>query len=719
MPLADLLGPATAKACAQGLGMRTVGDLVTHYPRRYARRGAWMPMGDAREGDEVTVLGEVVAVTTRPMAARRGKLTEVVITDGTEQLSLTFFNQPWRERDLKVGVRGLFAGTVGAYRGARQLAHPDYVLLVGDDATENATEVAQGYADEWIPIYSSTQKMTTWKLRTAIGMALDVLPGDESDDAGTRRHLMPWTDALRAIHHPTSDEDVARARERLAYEEAFLVQARLAQLRVSREEARAVSRTAPLGVLRDALDANLPFTLTAGQREVGEQLRADLAQNHPMHRLLQGDVGSGKTVVALRAMLDVVESGGQVAFIAPTEVLASQHAITIRSLLGNLSDIGGIFATPHAPKVQVELLTGSVRGKERAAILSAISEGSANIVIGTHALLEETVQFADLGLVVIDEQHRFGVNQRARLVERDETVRPHLLVMTATPIPRTVALTVFGDLEISTLRESPALRADVTTHVVNPRTQPQHFERVWQRMQEEVAQGHPVFVVCPRIGDAVEDSADDASDETSLASVTTVAQELSERFPNMRIATLHGRMSAEEKSAVMAGLRAEKRDVAEGNVIDIVVSTTVIEVGVDVPNATMMIILDADRFGLSQLHQLRGRIGRGSLPGLCILVSEADAGSDSRARLEALASTRDGFVLAQQDLDLRGEGDVLGSAQSGVRSSLRILKVMSDATLIEWARADVTQWVAEGMPMSERVAALMAEERDAEYLERA
>lgn len=716
MPLADLLGPATAKACAQGLGLHTVGDLVTHYPRRYARRGAWMPMGDAREGDAVTVVGEVVSVTTRPMAARRGKLTEVVITDGSEQLTLTFFNQPWRERDLKVGVRGLFAGTVGAFRGSRQLAHPDYLLLGDDDldggVLEDGGAIAQGYADEWIPIYASTQKMTSWKLRTAIAMALDVLPPDVAVDAGTRRELLPWSDALRAIHHPTSDEDVLRARERLAYEEAFIMQAMLAQLRHEREKARAISRAAPLGVLRDALDANLPFALTSGQREVGEQLRSDLAQSHPMHRLLQGDVGSGKTVVALRAMLDVVEAGGQVAFIAPTEVLASQHAITIRSLLGDLADIGGMFAA-NGPKVQVELLTGSVRGKERAAILSAISDGSANIVIGTHALLEETVRFADLGLVVIDEQHRFGVEQRARLVERDDAVRPHLLVMTATPIPRTVALTVFGDLEISTLREAPALRAEVVTHVVNPRTQPVHYERVWQRMKEEVSQGHPVFVVCPRIGD----SAEDVDDDSSVASVTAVTQDLKERFPHLRIAMLHGRMTADEKAAVMSGLR-QAHDSHEANGVDVVVSTTVIEVGVDIPTATMMIILNADRFGLSQLHQLRGRIGRGSLPGLCILVSEAEEDTDTSHRLHALASTRDGFALAQLDVDLRGEGDVLGIAQSGARSSLKILTVMSDVTLIEWARDDVATWVRDGMPTSDRMAALMSE-RDAEYLERA
>jgi len=713
MPVADLVGPATAKACASGWGMRTVGDLVSHYPRRYARRGAWMPMGDAREGEPVTVVGEVVSVATRPMAARRGTLTEVVITDGTERLTLTFFNQAWRERDLKVGVRGLFAGTVGAYRGMRQLAHPDYQLL--DDPDLDA--VAQEYADEWIPIYPANQKMTSWKLRTAIAMALDLLPDDSETDRATQRGLMAWTQALRAIHRPQSDDDITGARERLAYEEAFLIQARLAQLRQERRDSRARPRASTEGRLRDALDANLPFALTQGQREIGEILRADLGKPHPMHRLLQGDVGSGKTIVALRAMLDVVEAGGQVAFLAPTEVLASQHVTTVRMMLGSLVGLGGIF-DDDTQKVRVELLTGLVRGKERTSILEAIASGAANIVVGTHALLEESVQFSDLGLVVIDEQHRFGVDQRAALLEREEGIRPHLLVMTATPIPRTVALTFFGDLEIATLSELPAMRAEVTTHVVNPQTQPAHAARIWTRLEEEVAAGHRVFVVCPRIDDESgtdEDVDTDDAGASGLASVVSTAHELRTRYPRARIAELHGRMTSEDKAMVMNGLRASDSQ----SRIDVVVSTTVIEVGVDVPEATMMIVLDADRFGLSQLHQLRGRIGRGSLPGVCILVSEADQDSDARARLDALASTRDGFTLAELDLELRGEGDVLGSMQSGAKSSLRVLKVMSDQELIASARDDVEQWMAEGCPQTDRLHVMLPHDSQATYVERA
>jgi len=421
----------------------------------------------------------------------------------------------------------------------------------------------------------------------------------------------------------------------------------------------------------------------------------------PMQRLLQGDVGSGKTVVALRAMLDVVADGGQAVLLAPTEVLAAQHAAGIRSLLGPLGQAGTLLEA-DAPEgvrgTQVVLLTGSARSRERRAALEAIASGQAGLVVGTHALLEETVEFADLGLVVIDEQHRFGVEQRAALARRaPDDNYPHVLVMTATPIPRTVAMTVFGDLDVSTLSHVPAGRADVATHVVNPIAQPAHVDRMWQRAAEEIGAGHRVFFVCPRIDrhdpeqetssrDA-DSPAGEAGTPVSTATVEDVLDEARRRLPDANIAPLHGRMSAEDKDAVMTGL-------ASGEV-DLAVSTTVIEVGVDVPAATMMVVFDADRFGISQLHQLRGRIGRGTLPGVCLLVSSAPSGSPARERLDAVAATRDGFELANRDLQIRREGDVLGGSQSGMRSSLRLLRVVEDAETIVQARTLAESLLAE------------------------
>lgn len=403
-----------------------------------------------------------------------------------------------------------------------------------------------------------------------------------------------------------------------------------------------------------------------------------------MQRLLQGDVGSGKTVVAVRAMLDVVAAGGQAVLLAPTEVLAAQHASGIRRLLGSLAESGTLLEQQAQEGTSLVLLTGSARSAQRREALDAISSGRAGLVIGTHALLEEGVYFHRLGLVVVDEQHRFGVEQRAALAQRaPDGTHPHVLVMTATPIPRTVAMTVFGDLDVSTLAQVPAGRAEVTTHVIDPTSQPRHVDRLWERAAEEISAGHRVFVVCPRIdakdGNDNEGENDDDASNQGVATVEEVLVEARRRLPNARIEPLHGRMSAEEKDTVMSGL-------SQGG-IDLVVSTTVIEVGVDVPDATMMVVFDADRFGISQLHQLRGRIGRGSLPGVCLMVSAADQGSPTRERLDAVAGTRDGFELAHRDLEIRREGDVLGGSQSGMRSSLRLLRVVEDADVIERARS--------------------------------
>ena len=685
--LRGVIGGRTAGALERGLGLTTVGDLLRHYPRRYAERGELTAISGLTDGDHVTIVADIASVTARRMRNKRGSLLEVLVSDGTDSLVITFFNQPWRERELRVGQRGLFAGTISSYRDKRQLAHPQYVLLGdGSDA-----EKVESFAGAIIPVYPSTKSVTSWQIQSSVRIVLDSMDADQtmSDPIpAAMRADMDLPDvhrALEGVHRPTTWQDIERGRERLIFEEAFVLQANLVQRRHAARTYRA-SVVPPAGsALRETFDAGLPFTLTGGQAAVGNEIAADLAREVPMQRLLQGDVGSGKTVVAVRAMLDVVAAGGQAVLLAPTEVLASQHASGIRRLLGPLAEADSLLGSgATVDGTTVVLLTGSARSAQRREALEAIESGAAGVIVGTHALLEESVQFARLGLVVIDEQHRFGVEQRAALARRaPDGTHPHVLVMTATPIPRTVAMTVFGDLDVSTLDEVPAGRAEVSTHVINPRTQPRHVDRLWERAAEEAAAGHRVFIVCPRIDAAnvEEGSTTDMAGEAdfSIATVEETFHEAVARLPNARVAALHGRMSAEDKESVMAG-------VASGGV-DVVVSTTVIEVGVDVPDATMMIVFDADRFGISQLHQLRGRIGRGSLPGVCLLVSAAEDGTPTRERLDAVASTRNGFDLAQRDLEIRREGDVLGGSQSGVRSSLRLLRVVEDADVIAWARA--------------------------------
>lgn len=688
--LRGLVGGRTAGALERGLGLVTVGDLLRHYPRRYAERGELTSIAGLAEGDHVTIVADISSVTARRMKAKKGSILEVLVTDGTDSLVITFFNQPWRERELRVGQRGLFAGTVSAFRERRQLAHPQYLIL-----DESNAERAAGFAGAIIPVYRSSKSVTSWQIQSSVGLALDAVAGELNaldplpDSVRTEAGVCELREAMEGIHRPQTTAEIDNARRRLAFEEAFVLQSALVERRMVAHSHRAIPRTVHGSPLREAFDAALPFALTNGQVEIGEQISADLAKEVPMQRLLQGDVGSGKTVVAVRAMLDVVADGGQAVLLAPTEVLAAQHASSIRRMLGPLAEQGTLLSMVdgEASDSDVEgtslvLLTGSARSKERREALDAIATGRAGLVVGTHALLEESVEFADLGLVVIDEQHRFGVEQRAALTNKArDGAHPHVLVMTATPIPRTVAMTVFGDLDVATLTEVPAGRAEVQTFVVDPIHQPTHLERLWQRAAEEIDAGHRVFIVCPRIDAADPDaaSAEEAGSATEAATVELIFHEAQRRLPTSNIAALHGRMSAEDKEAVMTGL-------ATGSV-DLAVSTTVIEVGVDVPDATMMVVLDADRFGISQLHQLRGRIGRGTLPGVCLLVSAAPSGSPARERLEAVAATRDGFELAQRDLEIRREGDVLGGSQSGVRSSLRLLRVVHDAELIAEARS--------------------------------
>ncbi len=688
--LRGVVGGRTAGALERGLGLVSVGDLVRHYPRRYAERGELTSIASLDDGDHVTIIADIASVTSRRMRAKKGSILEVLVSDGTQSLTITFFNQPWRERELRVGDRGLFAGTISSYRDKRQLAHPQYLLLTQHDAQEQVDK----FAGAIIPVYRSTKSMTSWQIQSSIGLVLDTLTADALADpipASVRESLdlVDVVTALEGIHRPGAAQDIERARRRLSFEEALVLQSTLVERRGYSRGFCSSVRPEEGSPLRDAFDAALPFDLTEGQRAVGGEISADMSQEVPMQRLLQGDVGSGKTVVAVRAMLDVVAAGGQAVLLAPTEVLAAQHAAGIRRLLGSLADAGTLLGSGAETDegTSLVLLTGSARSAHRREVLEAIASGRAGLIVGTHALLEEAVEFHRLGLVVIDEQHRFGVEQRAALAQRaPDGTHPHVLVMTATPIPRTVAMTVFGDLDVSTLAQVPAGRAEVTTHVIDPSSQPRHIDRLWERAREEISAGHRVFVVCPRIDardsetthdDAKPDDGE-ATDSVTVATVEDVLIEARRRLPGARIEPLHGRLPAEEKDAVMAGL-------ANGT-IDLVVSTTVIEVGVDIPDATMMVVFDADRFGISQLHQLRGRIGRGTLPGVCLLVSAAALGSPTRERLDAVAGTRDGFELAQRDLEIRREGDVLGGSQSGLRSSLRLLRVVEDVDLIEQAR---------------------------------
>ena len=707
-PVSVVTGGKTAKALREGLGIVTVGDLLRHYPRRYIDPGELTDLATLQVGEHVTVFAEVVSATTRRMQQRKGTVTEVVVSDGQGRVSLVFFNQPWRaEKQLQVGRRGLFAGTVSAYGGTRQLAHPRFVMLpdAAGEPDEDA-EAEAAFSDLIIPVYPATAGLPSWRIQQAVRLALDAISDvdDPIPPAVRMRHGLPGiVEALRAVHQPTDADAIERGQRRLRFEEAFGLQVVMAQRRHDLAGQRAIPRDSDSDGLLRALDAQLPFDLTDAQRRVGTEIAADLAETHPMHRLLQGDVGSGKTLVALRAMLQVVDAGGQAALLAPTEVLAQQHLRTLQSFLGPLGERGLLGG--DAQGTRIAFLSGSQSAKVRRDELQAIASGEAGIVVGTHALLEETVDFHDLGLVVVDEQHRFGVEQRAALAARGrEGTRPHVLVMTATPIPRTVAMTVFGDLDVSVIDAYPPGRGVIATHVVAPKEKPAHLSRAWQRVREEVAAGRKVFVVCPRIGDDGPDAGDEEigsvePENAPTSSVVDVVADLRERLlPDLRIGAVHGRMPSDEKEEAMRRFAAPAGD---ADALDVLVATTVIEVGVDIPAASTMVILDADRFGISQLHQLRGRIARGGEDGLCLLVTAADPGSPARERLAAVASTTDGFALARVDVQARREGDVLGTSQSGRRSSLRLLEVIRDEAIVLEAREAAVE-VVEDDPALER-----------------
>jgi ATP-dependent DNA helicase RecG len=675
-PLTRVLGPPTARAFASKLGLTTVGDLLHHYPFRYAKRGDYSPLRDLREGDHVTISGRVLRSAFRQTAG--GKfITEILVTDGTGKIVLTFFSKninlaKWQAGRVPEGTESLFAGTVNRFNTTLQLLHPE---VLGD-------EDAAGFAGQLIPIYKAASKLPTWNIAKAMAVVLDTVELDDDPlpaDLRERFHLPPWREALLAVHRPESEEQANAAKERLKWDEAFILQVVLAQRRKALELQGGVPRGGTLGGLRDAFDQQMPWQLTDGQLEIGKLLESELARTHPMHRLLQGEVGSGKTVVALRAMLAVVDSGGQAALLAPTEVLAQQHLHSLRDLLGPLAMAGQLGGSDVATRVT--LLTGSVQAAARRQALHEIASGEAGIVVGTHALMSEGVEFQDLGLVVVDEQHRFGVEQREAL--RAKGSHPHLLVMTATPIPRTVAMTVFGDLEVSTLRELPRGRSPISTEVV--RTRSDGFRAAMDAVLAQVSQGRQAFVVCPRIGD--EEAKPTEADRRPALAVLDVVDVLRDHYlPAVRLDVLHGRMSSEAKEEAMARFA--------GGDTDVLVSTTVIEVGVDVANATVMVIMDADRFGISQLHQLRGRVGRGQHAGHCYLATELPLDSVPGERLAAVAATSDGFALSELDLRVRQEGDVLGTEQSGSRTSLRFL-ALDDVQVIQQTRVAATDLVAE------------------------
>ncbi|MEV5512632.1 ATP-dependent DNA helicase RecG [Streptomyces flaveolus] len=728
-PLKKVLGPATAKVMAEHLGLHTVGDLLHHYPRRYEERGQLTHLADLPMDEHVTVVAQVADARLHTFASAKaprgkGQRLEVTITDGSGRLQLVFFGNGVHKphKELLPGTRAMFAGKVSVFNRRLQLAHPAYELLRGDPEGD---ETVESWAGALIPLYPATAKLESWKLAKAIQTvlpsaqeAVDPLP----DSLREGRGLVSLPEALLKIHRPHTKADIEDARARLKWDEAFVLQVALARRRHAETQLPAIPRKPKPDGLLTAFDDRLPFTLTDGQQKVSREIFDDLATDHPMHRLLQGEVGSGKTMVALRAMLAVVDAGGQAVMLAPTEVLAQQHHRSVVEMMGELAQGGMLGGAEHATKVV--LLTGSMGAAARRHALLDLATGEAGIVIGTHALIEDKVQFHDLGLVVVDEQHRFGVEQRDALRGKGKQP-PHLLVMTATPIPRTVAMTVFGDLETSVLDQLPAGRSPIASHVVPAADKPHFLARAWERVREEVSNGHQAYVVCPRIGDEEDGpkkkskqpgpSEGDADKRPPLA-VLDVAEQLAKGpLQGLKVEILHGRMQPDDKDAVMRRFAAGETDV--------LVATTVIEVGVNVPNATAMVIMDADRFGVSQLHQLRGRVGRGSAPGLCLLVTEMPEASAARQRLNAVAGTLDGFELSRIDLEQRREGDVLGQAQSGARTSLRVLAVIEDEEIIAEAREEAAAVVAADPELTSlpglRTAldALLDEERE-QYLEK-
>ncbi len=713
---------ASVRGELEALGIETVLDLLTHYPRRYIDGTRLVPIDELVPGEKVSVLAEVIRVSgpTGGFGRGRGRRapSRVVLeaADDSGRLNVVFFNQPWRAKQLGPGTVALFYGTVGTYRGTRQLAGPTAeVLRAAEDTDPEDSRSGDGTRSGRVfPVYplSERSRLTSaWISRLAeealdrAGSFADPLEETVLDRLG----MVHRTTAFDRIHRPRSMDDHPPARRRLAFDELFRLQLALVlRQQLIQADARgirhAVTRDDGMPTLVDQFLEGLPFTPTGAQRRAIDELRRDLAAVLPMHRLLQGDVGSGKTVVALASLLVAVEGGHQGAFMAPTEVLAEQHAVSVRHLIEGLvvADPGRLGG--ERP-LRVELLTSKTGATDRAGILAGLADGSVDLLVGTHALLTDQVSFLSLGAVVIDEQHRFGVEQRAALRAKGRGTDglghdPDLLVMTATPIPRTAAMVVFGDLDMTVIDELPPGRLPVTTRWARS---PLEAEEAWARVRSEVEEGRRAFVVCPLV---------DESERVVATSVVREAARLAEaELAGLRVGLLHGQMPATEKEQVMDAFRTGG--------CDVLVATTVIEVGVDVPEATVMVIEDADRFGIAQLHQLRGRVGRGSDPSWCYLMSET-AADDARARLSALEQSGDGFHLAEVDLGLRGEGTILGARQKG-RSDLRLARLTDDRDLVVDARALAETVLAEdpGLARHELLAeelVLFVDEEEAEFL---
>jgi ATP-dependent DNA helicase RecG len=695
-----VIGAKSAGPLDEAFGIRTVDDLLRHFPRSYVEGATVRGVDDERppDGEHVTLVDEITEAVLLPMKSRpRDKLFRVSLGSGRGKVTATFFHpRKWIQDQLTKGTRVMLSGEVGYFRGAMQLTHPDFLVLDAADGKNHGSrslrriaEASQAVSGEvlqeafersFYPIYPASTKVQSWDIFACVRQVLEMLDpvADPLPERLCAKHNLTSEDeALRAIHLAEDGAARRRARERLAFDEAVGLQWALVSRRHGELSQSGPSAPVKSAGLQHELLRRLPFELTVGQREVLEVLSAEIGATRPMNRLLQGEVGSGKTIVAVLAMLQMVDAGYQCALLAPTEVLAAQHVRSINDVLGPLAMSGQLGGADSATRVA--LLTGSMSQAQKKLVRAEITGGGVGIVVGTHALLQDAVEFGRLGMVVVDEQHRFGVEQRDQLrAKAPAGITPHLLVMTATPIPRTVALTVYGDLETSTLRELPRGRQPITTTAVFVKDKPAWLDRAWQRIIEEVGEGRQVYVVAPRIDDS-DSTASTDKDERPSATVEELYARLGrDQLAGLRLGLMHGRLSAEDKDTVMAAFRARE--------IDVLVCTTVIEVGVDVPNATVMVVMDADRFGISQLHQLRGRIGRGEHASICLLVSWVAPQSRAGRRLSAVAGTLDGFELADLDLQERREGDVLGRSQSGRAITLRLLSLIDHRHVIEAAR---------------------------------
>ncbi|OBK15574.1 ATP-dependent DNA helicase RecG [Mycobacterium asiaticum] len=730
-----LLTDKTIKLLDEEFGIRTVGELLRHYPRSYVEGASRLGAEDQRPeaGQHITIVDVITATATGWMRQKgpKGKSRQwlrITLGRGRGKVTATFFNADYLKRDLTEHTKVMLSGEVGYYKGAMQLTHPAFLLMDtpgknrGTTSLRNIADASQAVSGEvamseferrCYPIYPASTKLQSWDIYRCVRQVINMLDPVEDPlpaDLRAEHCLISEDKALRDIHLAEEPAERERARERLTFDEAVGLQWALVCRRHGElSESGPVAPTRPDGLAAELL-RRLPFELTAGQREVLDVLSDGLAMTRPLNRLLQGEVGSGKTIVAVLAMLQLVDAGYQCALLAPTEVLAAQHMRSITDVLGPLAMAGQLGGSDDA--TSLALLTGSMSAAQKKQVRAQIGSGQAGIVIGTHALLQDVVEFQNLGMVVVDEQHRFGVEQRDRLRAKARAgITPHLLVMTATPIPRTVALTYYGDLETLTLRELPRGRQPINTQVIHAGDKPAWLERAWQRIHEEVATGRQVYVVAPRI-----DENDNAGEEGGTRPSAT-AEGLFNRLRDgelagLRLALMHGRLSTDEKDAAMAAFRAGE--------VDVLVCTTVIEVGVDVPNATVMLIMDADRFGISQLHQLRGRIGRGEHASLCLLVSWVAPDSPASRRLNAVAATMDGFALADLDLEERKEGDVLGRNQSGRPITLRLLSLAKHLAYIETAREFCVRAHAQkpGDPGLDSLAAYFVTDDRVEYLDK-